>query len=157
MSNDECVWFPTKIDWWIGLAMCIPPVSSTIVIVNALRNHEAGAFRVGLISAAVVLLIYGGLVFPIRYGISKKELVVRFGLFRSRIDLTKIQKVEPSLNPLSAPALSLSRLDVKTGEGFFESTLVSPADRDGFLKLLSERTGLLREGDVLAASASKTL
>ncbi len=146
MADDGAVWFTSKVDWWIGAMLFIPPLSALFLLVAGLLH---GQLAYGFTPAAVTLTIYGGLVFPMRYGISDDELIVRFGLMRSRVPLAKINLVEPTANPLSAPALSLDRLEIRWGEGLFQATMISPADKDGFLTLLAEKAGLTRDGETL--------
>jgi hypothetical protein len=63
--------------------------------------------------------------------------------------LTDISEVHPTRNPLSSPALSLERLHVQFGRGFFKAVMISPEHPDRFLDDLSGRTGLRRQGDRL--------
>jgi hypothetical protein len=99
--------------------------------------------------AVLLAGVYLGLVVPIRYGLGDNQLVVRFGLCHHRVSLADILEVRPTHNPLSAPALSLDRLRVQYGQGFFKAVLISPADRNGFLDDLARTAGLKREGDRL--------
>ncbi len=146
MADDGAVWFPSKIDWWLGAMLCIPPISAAVVLVGALMH---GQLFYAFVPLAVTVAIFGGLVFPMRYGISDTELIVRFGLVTQRVQLAKINSVVPTNNPLSAPALSLDRLEIRWGQGIFEATMISPADRERFLDLVAEKAGLSRDGDEL--------
>ena len=94
-------------------------------------------------------MVYGGLVFPMRYGIAEDVIVVRHGVVRQKVVLRDITEVEPSRSPLSSPALSLDRLNIKFGEGFFKSVMVSPKDKSGFLDELATKAKLRRDGDRL--------
>src|SRR5205814_682936 len=103
-------------------------------------------------AVAPVVLVFGfyfGLVVPMRYGADDAYLTVRFGICRQRIPLGDITEVRPTHNPLSSPALSLDRLRVQFGPGFFNAVMISPADRNGFLDDLAQKAGLKREGDRL--------
>jgi hypothetical protein len=146
MADDDVVWFPSKVDGWLWPVLCLPPASAVLFAIMAVLS---GRPETAMVPAVLVVGIYGGLVFPMRYGIGASELVIRFGLVRQRVPLAKITRVRPTRNPLSAPALSLDRLEIRWGEGLFGSTRISPADREGFLTLLAERSGLTREGDSL--------
>ncbi|MDT8434491.1 MAG: PH domain-containing protein [Anaerosomatales bacterium] len=85
----------------------------------------------------------------VRFGIARDELIVRFGIVRLRIPLDTIQEVVLTHNPLSAPALSLDRLAVRTGMSPLSETMISPADREAFLSTLAMHSGLRRDGDRL--------
>jgi hypothetical protein len=112
-------------------------------------SGKTSELPVGLVSLALVFGLYFGLVFPMRYGLDDTHLTVRFGICRHRVALADILEVHPTHNPISSPALSLDRLHVQYGEGFFRAVLISPADRNGFLDDLARTAGLKREGDRL--------
>lgn len=84
---------------------------------------------------ALIVALYVGVVWPVVYEVDATDLVVRFGLVRSRIPLAQITKAAPSRNPLASPALSLHRIRLdRRGGGF---VLVSPADRAGFAEAIA--------------------
>jgi uncharacterized membrane protein YdbT with pleckstrin-like domain len=138
-------WYPSKVDWWLGVILGIAPLSC-LVIAAAVPGNERW---IALISTAVLLAIYAGRVFPMRYAITDEHVIVRHGLVRQKIPLAKITSVRPTRSLLSSPALSLDRLDIKFGEGMFGSALLSPADKQGFLAELAAKAGLERDGDGL--------
>ncbi len=144
---DDVVWFPSKVDGWLWPVLCVPPASAVLFAIMALLSRQPG---LAPWPALAVVAIYGGLLFPLRYGVSSRELVIRFGLARQRVPLANITRVRPTKSLLSAPALSIDRLEVRWDEGLFGATRISPADRDGFLALLAERSGLTRDGDALS-------
>jgi hypothetical protein len=142
---DDTAWFTSKVDWWLAPILLLVPLISAGVLVVALVEGEG--VWISLVTILLIGAIYGGLVWPMRYGISSSTLIVRHGLVRHTIPLEAIREVKPTRNPLSSPALSLDRLAIRYGEGFFRSIMISPADRDQFLALLSRRSGLTRDGD----------
>jgi hypothetical protein len=146
---DEAVWYPSKVDWWLVPLLCLPPVAAVAVVAAMALGGPRSELPFAIAVVAVVAGIYFGLVFPMRYGLGDDHLTVRSGLLRQRIPLADILEVRPTRNPLSSPALSLDRLYVKFGPGFFKAVMISPADRDGFLDDLARRAGLRREGDRL--------
>jgi hypothetical protein len=149
MSAEHMRWYPSKIDWWLVPVLCVPPLAAvTVCVAFALAGSTPGLL-VGVATAVLGAGIYFGLVFPMRYGLDDTYLVVRFGVCRQRIRLADISEVRPTHNPLSAPALSLDRLHVRYGPGFFKAVMISPADRNGFVGELARKAGLKREGDRL--------
>lgn len=141
-------WYPSKVDWWLAALLVAGPVitlGAAIASFIGSRGNPAG-----FVALAVLALIYGLLVFPTRYAFSGDVLVVQHGQVRQRILLSDIREVYPTHNPLSSPALSIDRLHVQFGEGFFQSVLISPADREAFLTELAERADLRRDGDRLS-------
>lgn len=142
----ETRWFPSKVDWWLGVLLVILPLSQLAVVGSGLARGDSSEIVVGVISTLAVGALYGCLIFPMRYGIGPEELVIRHGLCRQRVRLRDIQEVRPTGNPLSSPALSLDRVEIRVGPGCFSPSYISPADRDGFLELLAANAGLVREG-----------
>jgi len=141
-------WYPSKVDWWIAALLAVAPVICVTAAVLVVLSGGSGV-PIAVGAAGFLVAIYLGLVLPMRYGITVDALVVRHGLVRQRIRLADITDVTPTRNPLSSPALSLDRLQIRFGEGFFKSVMISPADRNGFLTELAERAGLRRDGDRL--------
>lgn len=143
------VWYPSKVDWWLAVVLCLPPVASVAVTVSLVLDGRSSELIWGLASILLVIGVYGGLIFPTRYGLDASHLIVRFGLCRRRIPLRQISEVEPTRNPLSSPALSLDRLSVHFGTGLLGTVMISPSARDRFLDDLAGRADLTREGDRL--------
>ncbi len=118
-----------------------------------LTSDDPAELVAAIVSCVVTVALYGLLVFPMRYGIAQNELIIRFGIIRQHIQLDAIQEVVPTHNPLSAPALSLDRLAIRTGTGLFSGTMISPADRETFLSNLAMHSGLRQDGDRLVRVA----
>lgn len=135
-------WYKSKVDWWLIPLLAIGPMAPMVVCVIALRNGDPVEMAWGFCSLLFVIALYLGVVFPMRYGIGEGYLTIRCGLFRQRIDLDKIVEVRPTRNPLSSPALSLDRLQVRYGDGFFKSVMISPATRGQFLDDLQKSARL---------------
>jgi membrane protein YdbS with pleckstrin-like domain len=142
-------WFPSKVDWWLAVILALGPAFVGYMTIMSLFTDNAVGIAILLGTCAFMAAIYLGVVFPVRYAIVGDELVIRHGLFRQRCKLAEIREVRPTHNPLSAPALSLDRLRIQTGEGALKFTLISPREKEEFLGLLAERAGLAREGDKL--------
>jgi len=142
-------WYRTKVDWWIGLLLCVPPVVTVWACAALVREGKMSDLPWSVGAGLFVCGIYFGLVFPLKYGLDETNLLVRFGLVRQRIPLVDISEVRPTHNPLSSPALSLDRLHVQYGPGFFKAVMISPADRNRFLDELAQKAGLKRQGDRL--------
>jgi hypothetical protein len=149
MSNEPQQWYSSKVDWWLAVLLCVPPVASVAVTIGLATQGNVGELPWGIGSIALVAAIYIGLVFPMRYGIGDTHFVVRSGMLRQRVPLANIVEVYPTHNPLSSPALSLDRLYVKYGASWTKAVMISPVDRDRFLEELASTTGLKREGDRL--------
>lgn len=155
MSNADVRWFRSKIDWWMGLILVALPVIELGGLAAALRNGNAEAITSMAVAFGMVAAIYGLLVIPVRYGVSSDRLVIRFGVVRRYIDFAAIREVYPTHNPLGSPALSLDRLAIRTGDGTFGTSLISPAEREEFLSTLGSGAGLVRDNDRLVRPGSR--
>jgi membrane protein YdbS with pleckstrin-like domain len=150
MNTDTNIrWFPSKVDGWLAVVLVIAPLVSFIGFMDPKVWESTTVLLLALAGPAVFALIYSLLVFPMRYGVSADELIIRHGVVRQRAKLEKILTVEPTRNPLSSPALSLDRLKVSMGPRVRDCIMISPADKEGFMSLLVQRSGLVREGDHL--------
>jgi hypothetical protein len=139
------LWFSSKIDWWLGVLLAVSPAVALLAAMSAPESERSEA----LLGLVVLAVVYVGLVFPMRYGITDSHLIVRHGFVKKRIELASIRSVTPTRSPLSSPALSLDRLRVTFGTGLFKRLLISPADKRRFLVELALRARLLRDGDGL--------
>ena len=139
--------FPSKVDAWLGAILVALLVSTVAVPIVLLVSGDPQAW-IGLIPSALILAIFGGLVFPLYYELEDQALLIRFGLVRSRVPYAEIKRVVPSRSMLSSPALSLDRLHVDAGNPL--GPLISPKDKSAFLDALAARAPhLMREGDSL--------
>src|SRR5574340_1050732 len=155
MSDAEVRWFRSKIDWWMWLLLVALPLIELGGLAAALGDGDAEAVISMAVGCGLVAAIYGLLAIPVRYGVSRDRLVVRFGVVRHHIDLATIREVYPTHNPLSAPALSLDRLAIRTGDGPLGTSLVSPSEREEFLSALASGAGLVRNNGRLVRPRSE--
>lgn len=123
--------FSSKVDWWLAVIVISVPLISVGTAVVGLVTGDTGAVVGAVLTLALVGALYLGGVWPNAYEVDERELVVRFGLVRSRIPLDQITRITPSRNPLASSALSLDRIRLDRRRGSF--VLVSPADRAGFV------------------------
>jgi len=146
--------FVSAVDWWLGLLLAAIPLATLGAAGSSLLAGELGGAAAMLVTTAFVLLLYGGLVLPMRYTLKDDHLEIRFGLARSRVPYASLKAVTPTLNPLSSPALSLRRLHLDAGSRLGPN--ISPKDRPGFLAALAERAPHLKlEGDRLVAAGGE--
>lgn len=149
MSDVSVTWFPSKVDWWLRIALFLPPIGSLAALGSSFANQDRAETVMAAATCVGVGALYALFVVPIRYGIGPEKLIVRFGVFRQRIALDAIEEVSPTHNPLSSPALSIDRLAVRTGSGLLSATMISPTDREAFLTLLAANSGMRRADDRL--------
>jgi hypothetical protein len=117
-----------------GLATGTPPLPAALGI---------GGMLVG-VGALFVLALRG--CYHTRYEVTPPDLVVRFGPFGTAVPLETIVEVFPTHNPLSAPAPSLDRLRInyRKDNGKLAFALISPKDKEGFVRDLASAAPQLR-------------
>src|SRR5690606_38454155 len=139
--------FTSKVDAWLAAILVVLLLSAIGVPVALFATGDPQAW-VGLISTALILLLLGGLAWPVYYELEDETLLIRFGLVRSRLRYAEIRRVVPTRSMLSSPALSMDRLHVDAGSSL--GPLISPRDKSGFLDALAAKAPqLVREGDSL--------
>lgn len=70
------------------------------------------------------------------YIIENNWLTVRAGFFKKKISITSVRKIVATNSILSAPALSMDRLELFY-DGF-ESIVISPKDQEAFIKHIQQ-------------------
>jgi hypothetical protein len=125
------MYFPSKRDWWLGLL-----IWGLVLLgaVPALLKPGRGQF---IIMVAVILFV-GWIWFWTGYEISDDELKIRCGPFRQRIPLQEIKEIKKTRSPLSAPACSLDRMEIKYGKS--KRVMISPADKENFINTIVEKS-----------------
>ncbi|AKD57515.1 PH domain-containing protein [Spirosoma radiotolerans] len=90
----------------------------------------------GLLIIIVVSLFIAHLFLTTYYQIDGRTLTIRSGfLLNKSLDISAIRKIEETRNPQSSPAISLDRLEIWYNK--FDSVLVSPKDKIGFIRELT--------------------
>lgn len=130
--------FASKRDGWlIGVlvaALGIPLM--TLGAGLAEPRHPTGLWGVlGILLASTAFVVW--LFLRTEYLLGEEELLVRSGPFRWRIPVAEIREVAPTHNPLSSPALSLDRLEIRYGNG--RCLLISPEDKERFFRSLARQ------------------
>ena len=123
--------YDSAVDWWIAALVLLSPLTAVGIGVYLLIEGQAdGAMYLFLIGAAAMVLTIA-LTHPCRYTILDDSLTIRCGIVFYQIPLDEIESVEPSGSWLSAPALSLRRVRIRSKQ---RTILISPEPRDEFIK-----------------------
>jgi hypothetical protein len=85
-------------------------------------------------------LIFGIILWSFKstyYVIEGATLIVKSAFMKWRIDIHHIDEITPTRNPMSSPALSLDRLEIRyRQQGKIRTILVSPNEKRRFLEAL---------------------
>ena len=129
--------FRSEVDAWFYLLVlgCMAVVYFTVLPMLEAPSASTVALAAIVFLGAVALPLW--LLLGTHYTVRDGLLTIRSGPFRWRIHLRSIERVQLSKSMLSAPALSLRRLEIVYAEG--RSILVSPRNRDHFLENIGQR------------------
>ncbi|MGW8255930.1 MAG: PH domain-containing protein [Thermoguttaceae bacterium] len=150
-STDDSQIFVSKRDTWLVVIYRVGTffaVSSALLLL--LLHPEPTWLPLSLSMLLLVVSVFMVWTFnTTSYRIAGGTLDIRYGPFRKRIELEKVEKVTPCRDGLSSPALSLDRLRI-VYQGSMMGVLISPLDRNSFLDCcVSHCKHLRREGDRL--------
>ncbi|AIE59171.1 PH domain-containing protein [Bacillus methanolicus] len=130
--------FPSKKDWWLTIiiwgAMLFAIGSGVYALIFEESNLIDFVFVLIFTVMLPVFLLWMWL--TTYYVLDESNLVIKYGPFKKIIPLNTIKSVKKSMNPLSSPALSLKRLEIVYSQN--NMVLISPKDRDEFMKILSK-------------------
>lgn len=134
--------FRSAVSWWLfGPVLAL----QLGLLFDALMRGVPWPAALALVGSLVVV---GSLLITTRYTLTADALLVRSSIFRWRVPLATIERVYPTRNPLSSPALSLNRLAIRYGR--FGYLLISPEDRAAFVGALLARNPAIRVNPPLA-------
>jgi membrane protein YdbS with pleckstrin-like domain len=129
--------FSSKIDGWLIPVLVLSVGGLVAALVAVLSQETPWLIRVlvAAVTAAVTLLLLA--VFKSTYYLVRSDDIhIVSGPFRWTIPLADVRDISPTRNPLSSPALSLDRLKIAYGKRKF--VLISPDDKDGFLRAVEK-------------------
>ena len=135
--------FTSKIDFWLAFLILGSSLLLILIPVWEWIYNNSSISRVLFISlftmpgAILLLLIF----FNVKYSLSEDELFVKNGFSTQSISLKDITHITPTNSMLSAPALSLDRIEIRY-KG--DSIVISPKDKDGFYHAVQERVPALK-------------
>lgn len=125
--------FRSAISWGLFAPVVLLLTGSSLLMLNS------GAC-IGIAVNVLVAVLIIGLYKTTFYKIGKDDLLIRSGPFvHIRIPLNSIQSIRFTTNPLSAPAFSLKRIQIKYGKNQF--VIISPHTREEFMKALEAAAG----------------
>ena len=118
MTMPPSMQFASKVDAWLAVLMLGGGVLALLAVAPAIGGsfaRSAGAAQLLGVAAVLLLslLLPAWLLLGTRYSLTDDALKVRAGPFRWTVPLAEISSVRPSRSILSAPALSLDRIQIE--------------------------------------------
>lgn len=136
--------FISKIDFWIALVLW--GSSSLLIAIPFLqwKRSKSGSLVQSIVLTVILLPFIALMLMPffgMKYTLTNSQLLINNGFSTQRIELADITYITPTRNPLSAPALSLERLEIN-----YKNTevLISPKDKLGFYQEIQARNPNIR-------------
>ena len=127
--------FNSKVDGWL-IPVFVIAIAGMLAAFVAVLVDDTPLWLQVVVTVSTVL--FCALLFAVLKGtyyvVADGVLRVVSGPFRWSIRISDIVDIEPTRNPLSSPALSLDRLKITYGKRRY--VLVSPADKDGFVRAI---------------------
>lgn len=129
--------FRSAIDGWLVAVLAFSSAMMVLAFGLLLREPVSVARAVALFLTALGLGLPLWVVLTTGYTVADDTLTIRSGPVRLRYPVSKIASVRASRSPLSSPALSLNRLEIRFHAG--QRVLVSPREREAFLEAIGQR------------------
>ena len=138
--------FTSKIDFWLAFLILGSSLLLVLVPVWEWMYNNSSIKRIIFIilftiPTALLLLV---LFFNIKYTLTADTLLVKNGFSIQSISLEDITHITPTSSTLSAPALSLDRIEIRYEGG---SIVISPKDKDRVYHAIQERVPALKTDD----------
>lgn len=130
--------FKSAIDSWYYGVLIISAMVLGLAIFEVLKARSPVGILIVTAAAVLAVGLPVWLMLTTNYTIRPDVLEVRSGPFQWFIPRSEIHSIQPSRSLLSAPALSLNRLEIKYGQS--KSILVSPKEQDAFISTLAVAT-----------------
>ncbi len=127
--------FNSKIDWWLAVLVALPFLRLLWILGNGIADGRTP--RVGGWIALAGMGFVAWLFTSTYYVVTDDEVRVVAGPFCSRRPVKSITMIRPMRSTLSAPALSLDRIEVVTDKGAW--MIISPKDKQGFADAIVRR------------------
>ena len=128
--------YKSKVDLWIAILLILVVVLGIYFTIVSIFFSASVKESIGLGITGILMILSVLIFIPVNYTLLESQLLIRFGLFRYRINYQDIRSVKKTFNLLSSPALSQKRIEIQYSKGI-GFTLISPNDIESFVKDLS--------------------
>ena len=135
--------FTSKIDFWIGFMLLGGSFIMIAIPFWQCKKSENGSLAKSVFLAFIFLPFTALMLMPFfgtKYTLSDGQLLINNGFSTQRIELTDITYIIPTRNMISAPALSLDRLEVDYKN---KKVLISPKDKRLFYQEIKARNPII--------------
>jgi len=135
--------FRSKIDWWAYLLFIGWTGANLWALISYLTSGGLSALIILISFTPFTVFFFIPMWFGTYYTLGDDGLAIRAGYGKGmKIAYESIISVSKTRNPISSPALSMDRLEVRyryTSGSFTDSVIISPKDKDEFFRQLKEK------------------
>ena len=132
--------FRSKIDWWLLLIFVVITANILMKIYEANHHYSLASNFPHLVIYSLIIFLIWLPIFNTYYVVDQNKLIIKSMVFRWKINIDDITKIEETHNPLSSPALSLDRIKIYYFKnGSVNSIMISPKDKEGFFQAINKR------------------
>ncbi|WP_367104877.1 PH domain-containing protein [uncultured Psychrobacter sp.] len=131
--------FTSKINFWIALVLWGSSLLTISVPFWQWKRGKNGSLAQSILLSVVFLPFIALMLIPLfgtKYTLTDSQLQVDSGFSTEHIELKDISYITPTRNALSAPALSLDRIEIRYKD---EVVLISPKDKSRFYQEIKAR------------------
>ena len=142
--------FKGKVDWWMHLVFIMLAMLTVVGILMLFSGMLVTGIIISVISAPIMVILLPAW-FNTYYEIKDGILKTRCGVIKyDDIDISRIVSVASTKNPISAPALSLDRLEISyrwKSAAVIDHIVIAPADKQGFIDELQRQNSEIAVGE----------
>lgn len=114
----------------IGLELVIPLILVFGTVLFLTISKKPGWLGVAILLSVILFVVH--LFVTTYYTINGNNLIIKSGfLVNKTIDINTIKKISETNNPLSSPAISIDRLEIKYGK--YDAVIISPKQKKEFI------------------------
>jgi hypothetical protein len=121
------MYFPSKHD--VGLGIIIWGIILFGTVPAVIKTG-----RIELVIMILVVIFIAWVWFGTGYEIADNQLKISCGPFKLTVPLSEITEIRRTRSPLSSPACSLDRMEIRYGKS--KRVMISPGDQENFIKTI---------------------
>lgn len=129
--------YRSQVDQWLLVVFALSALAAVGACLTLLYYGSYLEWMVGALTLMIGIGLPAWILNSTTYTLTTGFLVIRSGPFHWGVPLRQINKMTPTTNPLSSPALSLDRLKIDYSD--VKSIMISPENRREFLADLRSR------------------
>ena len=136
--------YNAKKDFLVVILILLAVAAIAVVAIFCPRDELWGyIFALVLLSAVLVLFLIS--LCRTYYVFKEDYLLVVSGVFRKKIYYRTIERVEPNISIWSSFCLSVDRIKIWTGKGFWQREYIAPVDKQDVITELKMRASEARK------------